>query len=404
MKVRFYIEKRKDEGGKLLLKDRPVFMSVSFPGHRVMIGTGIKSDFNGWDPELQRVRVSYPGSHAFNAWLDTLSETAHTTWKALHNGQEKPDSEQYRKLFNDLKPEFSSGFFDVFYQFMETGSNRWKMATYRKVRTIYDHLREFEDVTGFTIAFNNLDDIFLEKFITYYSEKGNRKTTTYKAVNILVWFLNWATHKGYNVYREYRKFYRSMDQPKETSGYLLFLRWDELMKLYGFSFGNRRMERVRDLFCFMCFSGLRYSELQALKKEDVGVEDIIVKKNKGNVRRLPLNKFAKEIHGAYENKYYLNNTAFPSMSIITMNKYLKLIAKEAGLDRVVSAVTEDEAKVPLFDRLTAGIAVHTFIANAIELEVPVEIISSFTGVQNDSRVRRIKMDLANKEMKKFDQK
>jgi hypothetical protein len=51
--------------------------------------------------------------------------------------------------------------------------------------------------------------------------------------------------------------------------------------------------------------------------------------------------------------------------------------------------------------LTTGIAVNTFIKNAIEMEVPAEIISGFTGVQKDSRVRRIKSDLAIEEMKKF---
>jgi hypothetical protein len=48
--------------------------------------------------------------------------------------------------------------------------------------------------------------------------------------------------------------------------------------------------------------------------------------------------------------------------------------------------------------------VNTFIANALELDVPAEIISGFTGVQSDSRVRRIKSELAKSEMKKFDQK
>jgi len=176
------------------------------------------------------------------------------------------------------------------------------------------------------------------------------------------------------------------------------------MKVRDFSPINRRMERVRDLFCFMCFSGLRFTELQALKKEDVGGDEIIVRKKKRDVRRLPFNKYAREIHQAYENKYYLNDTAFPSISAITMNKYLRMIGEGIGLTREVITAPGDEVKVPFYKRLTAGIAVNTFIANALELEVPIEVISEFTGVRNDSRVRRIKMDLAREEMKKFDLK
>ena len=85
MKARFYIEKRKDESGKLMVKERPVFMSVSFSGKRVIISTEIKVDFHGWDPELQRVKTTFPGSYATNVWLDTLSDTAVSAMGALQN-------------------------------------------------------------------------------------------------------------------------------------------------------------------------------------------------------------------------------------------------------------------------------------------------------------------------------
>jgi len=264
-----------------MVKECPVFMSVSFSGNRVIIGAGIKVDSHGWDPEQQRVKSSYPESTASNAWIETLTDTAALSLKTLQSAQEEPDSEHFRKVFQQLKPKFSSGFFDSYYLFMEANSNRWSTSTYRKVRTIYKHLREFETETGFLISFNNLNASFLEKFVAFYSEKGNSKSTIYKAVNNLVWFLNWATDQGYNVYRDYRNFYKLMSPKVETSRALIYLYWEELMKFREIIPENRRIERVRDIFCFMCFSGVRFSELQALKKEDVGEEEIIVRKNKG---------------------------------------------------------------------------------------------------------------------------
>jgi len=192
-----------------------------------------------------------------------------------------------------------------------------------------------------------------------------------------------------------------MIPPEEKSTLPLFLNWDELMRLKEYVTDNRRMERVRDLFCFMCFSGVRFSELQQMKKEDLKPGEIRIKKPGGGVRLIPMNKYAHEIYQKYENKYYLNNSAFSSMSIITMNKYLRLMGKETGLTRLVAPLNEGEGSQPLYRRLTAGIAINTFIRNAIEMKIPVEIISRFTGVQNDSRVRRIKSDLAKEEMNKF---
>jgi site-specific recombinase XerD len=401
MRTRFHIEKRKDAAGKLLSVDRPVFMSVTFGGNRVIIGTGVKVDMNRWDNELQRIQSSHPGSQRFNNWLETMQKVAGKTMEALLHSDKELSPESFRQLFQLLKPKYSSGFFDLFFQFMESNNSSWSNATYRKIRTLYDLLREFEDQSGFPISFHKMDAQFLEGFVAYCEEKGYKYSTTYKTVNNLVWFLNWATDKGYNVFRGYRQFYKLMDAPDEKSTLPLFLLWTELMHLKDYATDNRRMERVRDLFCFMCFTGVRFSELQRLSKEDLKEGELVVRKPCGGARIIPLNKYALQIHKNYENKYYLNNTAFPSMSIITMNKYLRLMGNDLELIRLIYSGTAGEGGLPLYSSLTAGIAVNTFIKNAIEMEVPAEIISRFTGVQKDSRVRRIKSDLAIEEMKKF---
>jgi integrase len=402
MQARFYIERRKDGSGNLMLKERPVFMSVSFRGDRVMLSTGIKTDFHGWDQERQRIKNSYPGSFTANAWLDTLAETAHKTWSAIRDSHEDPGAELFRNLFLELKPKYSTGFFDVFYRFMESGTSRWNTSTYRKIKTIYKHLREFENRTGYMVSFRSMDHLFLEKFMEFYAGKGNSKVTTYGAIKIIVWFMNWATANGFNSNLDYRGFYKLTVPKAGHPRDYLYLNWDELLKIRDFKTGQKKLQRARDLFCFMCFTGLRFSELQNLRKEDVE-EEIVVRKKAGKMRRIPLNKKAREILGFYENRYYLNHAAFPAISLITLNKYLRVVGREAGLDRPVPGKELTGTKIPLYERLTAGIAVHTFIANAVDMEIPPEIISGFTGVGNDSRVRRIKMDLARKEMNKFDQ-
>ncbi len=401
MRTRFHIEKRKDAAGNLLSADRPVFMSVTFEGNRVIIGTGIKVDVNGWDAERQRIQASYPGAQGHNNWLESIKDTAAKTMEALFHSNMELSPEAFRQMFHRLKPKYSTGFFDLFFQFMESNSSTWSKATYSKVRTLYNLLREFEDQSQTPISFHNLNAQFLEDFIAFCQQKGYQYSTTYKTVNNLVWFLNWATGKGYNVYLDYKQFYKLMKSPEEKSQIPLFLRWDELMSLKDYATNNRKLERVRDLFCFMCFSGVRFSELERLKKEDLKEGEVLVKGPGGGVRVIPMNAYALHIRQKYENRYYLNNTAFPSMSIITMNKYLRIIGKDIGLSRVIYSGNAGEDGLLLYKRLTAGIAVNTFIRNAIEMEVPVEIISRFTGIQNDSRIRRIKSELAIEEMKKF---
>lgn len=410
MRTRFYLEKRNDSEGKLLVNDRPVLMSVTFNGERVMLGTGIKVDMNGWNTEKQRVKPSYPGAPGLNDWLDTLEDAAGKAWKAVSSDGSSPGPEQFREAYRRVRPSYSPGFFQVFFEFLESGYTRWSVSTYRKVRTIYNHLREFEDHAGCHISFRGLDESFLHQFSAFYAGKGNNRTTTRKAINILAWFLNWATRNGYNIYTGYRGFYRMLEQePSVKAEKPLYLLWDEVMQLLDDHPGSRKLERVRDLFCFMCLSGLRFTEIVSLRKEDVSDQEIMVRNSRGRVRKIPMNRYTREIYRRYENRYYLDNTAFPTMSIITFNKYLRIIGKEAGLGRETEAAdrpgnrgVEIRSPVPLHERLAAGIAVNTFIANALELEIPLEVISTFTGVNQDSRIRQIRADLAREEMGKFD--
>jgi integrase len=400
MRTSFHIEKRRDGRGKLLSADRPVLMSVTFGGKRVILGTGLKIDLNGWDTGLQRIQASYPESRHLNNWLKTMEEVAGKTMEALQQSDNEAGPESFRQMFKQFKPKYSSGFFSLFFEFMESNSPNWSNATYRKIRTLYNLLRELEDQSGIPISFTSMNAQFLERFLAYCQTLGYKYSTTYKSVNNLVWFLNWATDKGYNIYRDYRKFYKLMDAPEDNSKVLLYLHWDELMRFMEYGTNKRREERVRDLFCFMCFTGLRFSELQRLKKEDLKEGQVLIRKPGGGVRTIPLNKFARKIHQKYENKYFLNNTAFPGMSMVTMNKYLRIIGKELGFNRLVYSGI-DTAGLPLYNRLTAGAATQTFIKNALELEIPVEVISQVTGVQKDSRVRRIISNMTVEAMEKF---
>jgi integrase len=405
MKVRFYIERRRDGLGKLLENDRPVFMSVSFHGNRVMLSTGIKVDRQWWNQGTQRVREEHPEAIVLNSWLESLKFTAGAVWKALASLSGKPGVEEFRKEYQRLKPRFSHGFFDVFYLFMEEGSARWAASTYKKVRTVYNHLRDFEESAGMTLTFDGMNHQFIERFRIYYASRGRGEVSVRKAVNTLVWFLNWATRHGFNVYTEYRDFYRMLKASsapvKRTP---VYLQWEELMALYRQPLPEVRMERARDIFCLMCFTGIRFSELRSLKKEHIDSERIIVPRQGGAARIIRINQFSRSIIDRYGNKYYRGNSALPVMSQVTLNKYIRQAAARAGIHAEVHqehAGNSDEHRVPKHTVLTAGAGVMTFIMNALRLDIPPEVISSFTGVSQDVRVQLLKQEIANSHMEKF---
>lgn len=390
MRTRFYIERRRGEDGSLLTKDRPVYMTVAFHGKRVLLSSGKKLDMDWWDAGAQRVRPEHPESTLLNAWFESMREAAYLAWKAISISGHT-DEKSFREAYKRLKPKYSMGFFDVFFEFMEDGSNRWSKSTYSKVRTFYKQLKEFELDEGTTLTFGIIDKGFLERLDKFYTRRGSNSTTVLKAINTLVWFLNWASNKGYNIYREYKDFYKGLKETGNADKYKeeVFLAWEELKAMLDLSLSEPREQRARDIFCLMCLTGLRYGEISNLKKEDILENRIIVRKQSSKTRIVPMNKFARKILARYENKYYRNNSALPVMSMVTLNKYIKSISAATGHSKS--------------ERLTAGAATATFLMNAIRLDIPVDVISSYTGVSQDKRIKVLKQQFAMEEMEKFDQ-
>ena len=58
---------------------------------------------------------------------------------------------------------------------------------------------------------------------------------------------------------------------KSVQKKVIFLTWEELNKLKDYKIPPTKqyLERVRDVFLFCCFSGLRYSDVYNLKRSDI---------------------------------------------------------------------------------------------------------------------------------------
>jgi len=288
---------------------------------------------------------------------------------------------------------------------MEEGAGKWSSSNYKKVRTFYRQLQEFEEKTGYKMAFNTIDTVFLEKYVNHYISEDRAPSTIWKSVNVLVTFLNWATDKGYNVFYEYKSFYKNLNYKREKQDENpVFLYWDEIVKIQDYKCKGTREERARDLFLMMCYTGIRFSELQRIEKDAVSKHLIQIRTPNGNFRDLSLNDHAIKIVTKYIDRYYPDNKAFPRMSIVTMNKYLKEICGNLLLNRqILLEKSEGVQYGKLSEHISAGVAVNTFIYHALRLDISPETIGFFTGVKNDKRIELIRAQLAKKEINKFNQ-
>jgi site-specific recombinase XerD len=140
-------------------------------------------------------------------------------------------------------------------------------------------------------------------------------------------------------------------------------------------FATERLNQVKDIFLFSCFTGLAYSDVKKLKRTNIalGVDGerwIFINRTKTDTRsNIPLLPISSAILDKYRNHPQAVNQErlLPILSNQKMNSYLKEIADLCGIHK----------------ELTFHIARHTF-ATTVTLTngVPIESVSKMLGHKN----------------------
>jgi len=410
--AKFYLEKRKDENGRTRTKQVPILLYFSFDGKRLQINTGERIDFADWDFRAQRVLMSARGSKTMNRYLQSLADEVMEIYLEAKTIGLSPGIDYLRKQIKYNRRKHNIGFFDVFMLFIDENHNRWSIYTFRKIRTTYHHLRKFAETEQIEIEFNRIDNTFLEQYIRFFRIKYSHSNSTIsKNLDVLKWFLNWATRRGYNKSLLYREFQLEWISKPRISQSDLVLDWEELMRICRFESLSKELMEVRDIFCFMCFSGIKLSWIYKLKSSNVYPGYISLQGNgKFQSFNLPLNERAYGIISQYINEEGPNGNCFPHYSHPEFNRHLKQLGKNAGINKFVdvllySGTEKGLRQVPKHEILSSKIAVNTFLFNGLKLGISAEVLSFLTNKKTLASIDRIRPVLENAaydDIRKFD--
>lgn len=252
-------------------------------------------------------------------------------------------------------------------------------VTEDKYRQLLTHIKQYSPKTDI----ESIGRVWLNGLREWYVKREYSSRTTQKLFVFLKSLFIWANDNGYKVAREALAYKPNLLVPKKR---VIFLTADELFHFYNFKFPSQHgaWSKARDLFCFMCFTGLRYSDLEALCKSNIVGDclDIYTKKTSDHLI-IPLLPEAKEILDRYSQ---LQTTkALPVPSNQKLNQFIKEAAKAADLDRMVSEVKcvgrelRPQEPKPLHEVLTNHAARRTFVCIAISNDIPESIIMKITG-------------------------
>ena len=410
--IKFYLEKRKDENGRTRTKQVPILMYFSFDGKRLQLNTGERIDFSEWDFQEQCVLSTARGSKAMNRYLQTLADEVRGIYLEAKTMGLNPGIDYLRQQIKYNRRKTNIGFFDVFMLFIDENHNKWSIHTFRKIRTTYHHLRRFSAAEQVEIEFNRIDRDFMERYIRFFRIKyGHSNNTISKNLDVLKWFLNWATKRGYNKSLIYREFEFDWARHPRLSQSDLVLDWEELMSIRKFEPISKELAEVRDIFCFMCFSGLKLSRIYQLKSRNVYPSYISLQGNgKTKAFHFPLNEQAYGIISRYLDMEGPDGNCFPYYRNADFNRHLKLLGKNAGINRFVnltvcSGTERGSRQVPKCEVLSSKVAINTFIYNGLKLGITPEVLSFLTESKTRANIDRIRPVLENaafEDISKFD--
>lgn len=409
--ILFSLEKRKKDG-KPVVENVPIRMRVIYNNQRIEFTTGYRIDTAKWDEDKQRVK-----NGCTNKLKQTAAEINSDLLKYYADIQDifkefevidvTPVPEQLKTAFSNRQkkhtrqepePEVAAvSFWDTFKEFVkECGThNNWTDATYEKFAATKKHLEDFD----MGLTFEALDESKLTEYVNFLRDTKNlRNSTIGKQMGFLKWFLRWAKQKGYNSNNTFELFKPKL---KTTQKKVIFLTWTELTKLreYQIPEAKKYLDRVRDVFLFQCFTGLRYSDVFNLRRSDVKKNHIEITTVKtADSLIIELNNHSKSILDKYKDVHFEHDKVLPVITNQKMNDYLKELAELAEINEPVRETyykgnQRIDEVMPKYALLGTHAGRRTFICNALSLGIPAQVVMKWTG-HSDYKAMKPYIDIA----------
>lgn len=292
-----------------------------------------------------------------------------------------------RKLFNK---EYSDASFVEFVN-DELADKNYSAETLKTYLTQITKLQRFKK----KLAFSEINKSFIERYKRFMIEKlGNNSNTANKSLSMLKTFVNWGVEQKLIKENPFNSI--KITKGKGKREHLNIYELNKLEKLYTENDLGYRQLNVLRYFLFVCYTGLRYTDIKNLKYShikkrlfrDGEIDFIDLKMHKTGLDvSIPIIKKAKDL---MPKKYTKNQLVFKVLSNQKTNQYLKEIIKLAKIDK----------------NITFHSARHTLATTGLEMGIPIEVVSKILGhteIKMTQIYAKVNDGLKYREMMKLDQ-
>ena len=392
-KVLFYIKRTR------VLKDGtvPVYVRVTVNGKRAEFRAQRSIDPKQWDSKKGCARGYSKAANDLNSHFDLIKAQLQQHKMVLSEQGKMITAESLKNAYLGLD-EDSKTILEVFQEHNDRCKGLVNIdfapGTYKRYETCYRHV---------------------ERFIKSKYKKNDLELyeITPRFVKDFEFYLKVERKCNHNSATKYLKNFKKITRIAQANGWLKtdpysnikfhleevdmdFLNEEELTRMIEQNFEMDRLQQVKDVYLFCCFTGLAFVDVKSLIYDDiveVGGKRWIKKKRQKtkNWCNIPLLGPAEQLVDKYKDHpiCQINKTVFPVLSNQKMNAYLKEIANVCGIKKKLSTHT----------------ARHTF-ATTVTLanQISIEVVSKMLGHSSISMTKkyaRVVDDLISRDMQKI---
>ena len=353
----------------------PIRCRITFLDDRHEFSTGLLINPNTWYSKIQQTKPPNEENSIVNSKLSLIKNKINQAFLFLQMRGTDFDVTDLYLIYKGEKPKKEKGILEVYTEY----NNKIKkligkdieLVTYNKYLESFNHLKDFvrykfnsSDIKLRDVKSNFLDDYdYFLKTQKGKNKNGLSQSTINKAIQRFRKTLKFSISEGY-----LEKDPFIMHTAKVVKKNIVFLTKEELLKLENHHFKTARIQSVKELFVFCCYTGLAFKEMSLLKKSDIitGFDSklwIVVKRSKTDRDyKVPLLPRAQQVLQLYN--VDTSDLLFPKISNQKFNEYLKEIADIIGISK----------------NLTHHIARKTFASTVLLYnDVPMEIVSELLG-------------------------
>lgn len=368
--ILFWINKAKVKNGAA-----PIWARVTVDGIRVEISIKQSIYPENWNPEKGHAKGTKEEVRALNNYIDQVRSQLFVCYQKLLSKNRLVTADAIKNMyFGKDEREHSLMTLIEYHNTELKDSLEW--GTMKNYHTTQKYVQLFlkDKLHTSDIFLSHLNYKFIfdfEMFVKAFKPLDHHKpcgqNTVMKHIERLRKMINLAIRNEWLLRDPFAKF-----RPSFVKTIRGFLTPGELKKIEQKQFSIPRLQQVKELFIFSCYTGLSYIDVMNLTRENItmGIDGDLwlntSRQKTDNVVRVPLLQKALDMIEIYKDhpKALAEGKLFPNISNQRLNSYLKEIADLCEIDK----------------NLTFHLARHTF-ATTITLTngVPMETVSKLLG-------------------------